>query len=249
MGPPHYPHAQSARAETAGAARDTGGAGAPRARARSRRPPTGDALPSAGPRPPGAAAAAAPADRAGRLPRLADRPDPGLHPGGGPPGRRDGRRGGAARRCPVGGPGGGRGALAGVRPNTQCRPAPGGVSLNDGMATRATTVQITMPQMGESVTEGTILEWLKQVGDRVEADEPLVEISTDKVDAEIPAPASGTLTKILAEPDQLVQVGAVLGEMETGDAPAAAPAAEPEAPKEQGEDETDGELVDVAFPE
>src|SRR5918996_62436 len=238
MGPPHYPHAQSARAETAGAARDTGGAGAPRARARSRRPPTGDALPSAGPRPPGAAGAAAPADRAGRLPRLADRPDPGLHPGGGPPGRRDRRRGGAARRCPVGGPGGGRGALAGVRPNTQCRPAPGGVSLNDGMATRATTVQITMPQMGESVTEGTILEWLKQVGDRVEADEPLVEVSTDKVDAEIPAPAAGTLTKILAEPDSTVAVGAVLGEIGTGgDEPPAAPA-EPEP-----------ELVDVRIPE
>ena len=79
------------------------------------------------------------------------------------------------------------------------------------MATRATTVQITMPQMGESVTEGTVLEWLKQVGDHVEADEPLVEVSTDKVDAEVPAPPSGTLTKILAEPDATVQVGAVLG--------------------------------------
>ena len=85
------------------------------------------------------------------------------------------------------------------------------------MATRATTVQITMPQMGESVTEGTVLGWLKQVGDRVEADEPLVEISTDKVDAEIPAPAAGTLVKILAEADETVQVGAVLGEIETGD--------------------------------
>ena len=56
------------------------------------------------------------------------------------------------------------------------------------MATRATSVQITMPQMGESVTEGIVLGWLKQVGDRVEADEPLVEVSTDKVDAEIPGP-------------------------------------------------------------
>ena len=63
------------------------------------------------------------------------------------------------------------------------------------MTTEATTVQITMPAMGESVTEGTVLEWLKQVGDRVEADEPLVEISTDKVDGELPAPAAGTLTK------------------------------------------------------
>ena len=82
------------------------------------------------------------------------------------------------------------------------------------MATRATSVQITMPQMGESVTEGTILGWLKQVGDHVEADEPLVEVSTDKVDAEIPAPAAGTLAKIIAEADETVQVGSVLGEIE-----------------------------------
>src|SRR4051812_40108781 len=87
------------------------------------------------------------------------------------------------------------------------------------MATPATTVEITMPQLGESVSEGTVLEWRKRVGDRVEADEVLVEISTDKVDAEVPAPASGTLTKILAEPDATVQVGAVLGEIETGEAP------------------------------
>ena len=78
--------------------------------------------------------------------------------------------------------------------------------MTGGMATRATTVQITMPQMGESVTEGTILEWLKQVGDHVEADEPLVEVSTDKVDAEVPAPAAGTLTKILAEPDSMKSI-------------------------------------------
>jgi multifunctional 2-oxoglutarate metabolism enzyme len=107
------------------------------------------------------------------------------------------------------------------------------------MATRTTTVQITMPQMGESVTEGTILGWLKQVGDRVDADEPLVEVSTDKVDAEVPAPAAGTLTKIVAEADSTVQVGAVLGEIETnGDGPAPAAESEPE-----------GELVDVAIPE
>jgi multifunctional 2-oxoglutarate metabolism enzyme len=73
-----------------------------------------------------------------------------------------------------------------------------------------------MPQMGESVTEGTILEWLKQVGDRVEVEEPLVEVSTDKVDAAVPAPAAGTLTKILAEPDETVEVGAVLGEIQVG---------------------------------
>jgi 2-oxoglutarate dehydrogenase E1 component len=61
------------------------------------------------------------------------------------------------------------------------------------MASPATTVEITMPQLGESVSEGTVLEWRKQVGDRVQADEVLVEVSTDKVDAEVRAPATGTL--------------------------------------------------------
>src|SRR5215212_4475769 len=110
------------------------------------------------------------------------------------------------------------------------------------MATRATSVQITMPQMGESVTEGTVLCWLKQVGDRVEAEEPLVEISTDKVDAEVPAPTAGTLVKILAEADETVQVGSVLGEIEP-DGGNGAPAAAPEAP------DAGGEPVDVTFPE
>src|SRR4051794_32309033 len=75
------------------------------------------------------------------------------------------------------------------------------------------TIQITMPEMGESVTEGTILEWLKQVGDEVEADEGILEVSTDKVDTEVPSPASGVLTKILVEPDETVPVGTVLGEI------------------------------------
>src|SRR5436309_11905247 len=91
------------------------------------------------------------------------------------------------------------------------------------------TIQITMPPMGESVTEGTILEWLKQVGDEVEADEGIVEVSTDKVDAEVPAPASGILTKILVEPDETVPVGTVLGEISpngTGSDPADEPADE-----------------------
>jgi multifunctional 2-oxoglutarate metabolism enzyme len=123
------------------------------------------------------------------------------------------------------------------------------------MATRQATVQITMPQMGESVTEGTILEWLKQVGDRVDADEPLVEVSTDKVDAEVPAPAAGTLTKIVAEPDETVQVGAVLGEIETdgdGATPAdgdGGPAAEATAADEAPSGGPSGETVDVTFPE
>src|SRR5947209_17299857 len=97
------------------------------------------------------------------------------------------------------------------------------------MAT-GTTVQITMPEMGESVTEGTILEWLKQVGDPVEADEGVVEVSTDKVDAEVPAPASGILTKILVQPDETVPTGAVLGEIEVnGAAPRPGNGGAPEA--------------------
>ena len=59
------------------------------------------------------------------------------------------------------------------------------------------SVEVVMPQMGESITEGTISKWLKQVGDKIERDEPLLEISTDKVDAEIPSPAAGTLSEIV----------------------------------------------------
>src|SRR5919106_791203 len=110
------------------------------------------------------------------------------------------------------------------------------------MATRATTVQITMPQMGESVTEGTVLEWLKQVGDRVEAEEPIVEISTDKVDAEVPAPAAGTLVRILAEPDSTVQVGEVLGEIESGGEPPADTAAIDDPLVEISTDKVDAEV-------
>src|SRR6185503_4151869 len=113
------------------------------------------------------------------------------------------------------------------------------------MATRATSVQITMPQMGESVTEGTVLGWLKQVGDRVEAEEPLVEISTDKVDAEVPAPTAGTLVKIVAEADETVQVGSVVGEIEPDDGNGGAPAT-PDAPEATATAEA---LVDVSFPE
>src|SRR2546430_4729853 len=81
----------------------------------------------------------------------------------------------------------------------------------------AATVQITMPQMGESVSEGTVLTWLKQEGDWVEKDETLVEVSTDKVDAEVPAPASGKLLKILAQEDETVAVGQALAELEPSD--------------------------------
>ena len=84
---------------------------------------------------------------------------------------------------------------------------------------------VEMPELGESVTEGTITRWLKQVGDTVEVDEPLLEVSTDKVDTEIPSPAAGVLLKVLHDEDDTVDVGAVIAEI--GDAgEAAAPAAE-----------------------
>ena len=92
---------------------------------------------------------------------------------------------------------------------------------------------VVMPQMGESIAEGTVSKWLKQVGDKVERDEPLLEISTDKVDAEIPSPAAGVLTEILAKEGDTVPVNAVVARIAAeGEAPAPAPAAAPaEAPK------------------
>ena len=80
----------------------------------------------------------------------------------------------------------------------------------------ATEISITLPALGESVTEGTVTRWLKQVGDQVTADEPILEISTDKVDTEIPAPASGTLVAITVGEDQTVAVGSELGRIATG---------------------------------
>src|SRR5690348_10496082 len=72
------------------------------------------------------------------------------------------------------------------------------------------TVTVSMPQLGESVTEGTVTRWLKKEGERVEADEPLLEVSTDKVDTEIPSPASGILRGITVAEDETVAVGAQL---------------------------------------
>ncbi|HEY6523295.1 MAG TPA: biotin/lipoyl-containing protein, partial [Solirubrobacteraceae bacterium] len=91
------------------------------------------------------------------------------------------------------------------------------------MAVDTSTVQVVMPAMGDSVAEGTVLEWHKQEGDTVSADETIVEISTDKVDAEVPSPASGTITRIHAAEGDTVAVGALLAEIATnGDAAAAA---------------------------
>ncbi len=97
------------------------------------------------------------------------------------------------------------------------------------------SVQVNLPALGESVTEGTVTRWLKQVGDTIEADEPLVEVSTDKVDTEIPAPAGGVLLEIAAPEDAVVEVGgvlAIIGEASEAAAPAQSPAAAPAATAE-----------------
>jgi 2-oxoglutarate dehydrogenase E2 component (dihydrolipoamide succinyltransferase) len=94
-------------------------------------------------------------------------------------------------------------------------------------------VDITMPQLGETVTEGTITRWLKQVGDRVEADEPLFEVSTDKVDSEVPAPGAGVVSEILVAEGETAPVGTRLAVLSDGSGDAAAtpaPAAEPAPP-------------------
>ena len=89
---------------------------------------------------------------------------------------------------------------------------------------------VVMPQMGESIFEGTITKWLKKVGDSVQRDEPLFEISTDKVDAEIPSPASGTLSEIKVDAGNTVQINTVVAVIGGGAAKASAPAAAPPAP-------------------
>ena len=83
---------------------------------------------------------------------------------------------------------------------------------------------VTMPALGESVTEGTVTRWLKQEGEQVEVDEPLLEVSTDKVDTEIPSPAAGVLTKILVAEDETVEVGAELAVIGGGDGDGGGPA-------------------------
>ncbi|MEV5172470.1 2-oxo acid dehydrogenase subunit E2 [Streptomyces flaveolus] len=94
------------------------------------------------------------------------------------------------------------------------------------------TITVTLPALGESVTEGTVTRWLKQVGERVETDEPLLEVSTDKVDTEIPSPATGVLLSIAVAEDETAEVGAELAVIGTADAvPAAAPAPPAEVPQ------------------
>src|ERR1700749_1864858 len=94
------------------------------------------------------------------------------------------------------------------------------------------TVEVVMPAMGDSVAEGTVLEWHKQEGDSIAADETLVEISTDKVDAEVPSPGAGPIAKIHAAQGDTVTGGAWLAEIETNGA--GAPAASPTIGDESG---------------
>jgi pyruvate dehydrogenase E2 component (dihydrolipoamide acetyltransferase) len=101
-------------------------------------------------------------------------------------------------------------------------------------------VNVVMPQMGESIFEGTVTKWLKKPGDKIERDEPLFEISTDKVDAEIPAPAAGVLKEIKVKEGETVAVQTVVAVIEAAGAadatPAAPPASKPpaEAPAAKG---------------
>jgi len=89
------------------------------------------------------------------------------------------------------------------------------------------STNVIMPQMGESIAEGTVTKWLKKVGERVERDEPLFEISTDKVDAEIPSPSAGVLTRIIVGENQTVAVNAIVAEIDGEASAVAAPASEP----------------------
>ena len=93
---------------------------------------------------------------------------------------------------------------------------------------------VTLPQLGETVTEGTITQWFKNVGDEIAEDEPLFEVSTDKVDTEVPSPVSGVIAELRVEEGDTVDVGAVVAVVTTDGAPAAAPA-EPEAAEPEPE--------------
>lgn len=111
-------------------------------------------------------------------------------------------------------------------------PAQGGSAAGDAQ-------DVTMPALGESVTEGTVTRWLKQVGQSVEVDEPLLEVSTDKVDTEIPSPVAGTVVEILVGEDEVAEVGAVLARVGSGATAAAAPQQAPAqaAPAEEAQDQ------------
>ncbi|WP_335984134.1 2-oxoglutarate dehydrogenase, E2 component, dihydrolipoamide succinyltransferase [Streptomyces sp. CA2R106] len=121
---------------------------------------------------------------------------------------------------------------AAATPSTEAAaPAPAPTAQAATGASGASGTDVVLPALGESVTEGTVTRWLKAVGESVEADEPLLEVSTDKVDTEIPSPVSGTLLEILVQEDETAEVGAKLAVVgAAGAAPAAAPAPAAPAP-------------------
>jgi 2-oxoglutarate dehydrogenase E2 component (dihydrolipoamide succinyltransferase) len=111
------------------------------------------------------------------------------------------------------------------------------------------TEDVVMPALGESVTEGTVTRWLKQVGDTVEVDEPLLEVSTDKVDTEIPSPVAGTIVEIVVGEDDTVGVGAVLARVGAAGAAPATGAPEPEAPARDAAEEAEADVAASAAPD
>ena len=133
--------------------------------------------------------------------------------------------------------------VAEAEPAGNAAAEPAAVGASSGSST-----SVVLPELGESVTEGTVTRWLKNVGDDVAVDEPLLEISTDKVDTEIPSPVAGVLQEIVAAEDETIAVGAVLAKIGSGapaaasepaPAPAAEPVTEPEAPSTEKPVEAD----------
>ncbi|MBK4137568.1 2-oxoglutarate dehydrogenase, E2 component, dihydrolipoamide succinyltransferase [Corynebacterium macginleyi] len=111
------------------------------------------------------------------------------------------------------------------------------------------TTDVEMPELGESVTEGTITQWLKSVGDTVEVDEPLLEVSTDKVDTEIPSPVAGTLVEILAEEDETIEVGEAIARVGDGNAaPSTDDSASDDANDAKSEDKEETKSKDEEAP-
>ena len=125
------------------------------------------------------------------------------------------------------------------------KPEPKADSSNGGSGDAA---DVEMPELGESVTEGTITQWLKSVGDTVEVDEPLLEVSTDKVDTEIPSPVAGTLVEILADEDDTIEVGEVIARIGDENATASSSEAKPE-PQEEKKEEPKAEEKEEKKPE
>ncbi|WP_305763939.1 MULTISPECIES: biotin/lipoyl-containing protein, partial [unclassified Corynebacterium] len=106
---------------------------------------------------------------------------------------------------------------------------------------------VVMPELGESVTEGTITQWLKSVGDTVEVDEPLLEVSTDKVDTEIPSPVAGTILEIKADEDDDVEVGSVIAIIgDEGESASDSSAEKPAEEKEEAKEEPKAEEKEEA---